>query len=232
MSCVRTRSVTALAIAVLATALLAGCGSDSTGTSTSSRTHSEANDGGSPPKQSSNGSHGGGSGKQGSDRSKARPGGGSSAAVSTPLKISGGGSAQFRVKGGDNSIQNWGTESGDSELRAAAEAVHGFFVARAEEDWATACTFLASSVVSQFRKLVARSELKGKGCAPALEALTRPLPAAQRRKTTIVDAGSLRIGKKHSFLIYYGEGHTAYGMPLEDDGGAWKLTLLAGNPLG
>jgi hypothetical protein len=157
----------------------------------------------------------------------------SPAQVATPLRVSGGGAAQFRTKGGDNSIQEFGEESDESELEEAAAAVHGFYVARAEEDWAKACTFLAESMVGQLEALAGQSpELKGAGCPTVLEAFTRPLPASVRRETTVVDAGSFRHDDERGFLIYYDSEDKPYAMPLEDQDGEWKLTLLSATPLG
>jgi hypothetical protein len=152
--------------------------------------------------------------------------------VATPLKVSGGGSAQFRVKGGDNSIQDYGEESGESELQEAAEALHGFYVARAEEDWSRACSYLGETVLRQLQQLASQSQqLKDKSCAAILHAFTRPLPASVRRENTVVNAGSLRSKGEQSFLIYYGEGHTVYAIPMKQEGGDWKVTLLSATPL-
>jgi hypothetical protein len=153
--------------------------------------------------------------------------------VSTPLRVSGGGSKQFREKGGDNSIQEYGDESDESELQAAAEAVHGFYVARSEEDWTRACSYLAKSMVDQLEALAEQSpKLKDGGCAPVLKAFTRPLPVAVRRELTVVDAASLRREDERGFLIYYDSEHKSFAMPLKDEDGAWKLTLLSATPLG
>lgn len=225
-----------MAVAALLALAVAACGGDdSTTTATSGGGKATTRDGG------SQGGAGGGSSKAG-DGGKgggaASDGGGGSKAGSklkaAPLKVSGGGAGQFRVKGGDNSIQSWGEESDESQLEAAAEAVHGFYLARANEDWAAACAYLARSLVRQLEQLAARSKQGGKAdCATLLEALTRhPLPAAVRRESTVVDAGSLRVGEESSFLIYRGAERTVYAMPLEDEDGAWKLTLLAATPLG
>lgn len=152
--------------------------------------------------------------------------------VATPLEVSGGGSAQFRAKGGDNSIQDYGEESDESELQEVAETVHAFFVARAEERWAAACSYLAKSNVEQLVKLVSQSpELKGSGCAGALKAFTRPLPASVQREITAVDAGSFRHEGEQGFLLYYGAGHTVYAMPLRNEDGTWKVASLAGSAL-
>jgi hypothetical protein len=146
-----------------------------------------------------------------------------------PLKVSGGGSDQFRVKGGDNSIQSWGEESDESQLEEAARAVHAFYVARANEEWAEACTYLASSMKEQLKQFAAQSDPQGSpDCATLLKALTRhPLPASVRRESTIVDAGSLRIDEDNSFLIYRGVDRTVFAMPVVEEDGAWKLTLIS-----
>ncbi len=151
-----------------------------------------------------------------------------------PLEVSGGGSGQFRVKGGDNSIQSWGEESDESQLEAAAEAVHDFYAARANEEWAKACTYLASSMVEQLEQFASQSGQQGSpDCARLLKALTRhPLPASVRRESTVVDAGSLRIGEDNSFLIYRGAGRTVFAMTVVEEDGAWKLTLISPTTLG
>lgn len=213
------------------------CGGDGGATTTSSAPAGTKQE--KPAKETTSG----GSSKNGS---KQPDGGGSPAPPSdagsgqsasdlnpAPLRVSGGGSGQFRTRGGDNSIQNFGEEADESELEAAAEAVHGFYVARAEEDWSRACSYLAKSMVAQLEQLAEQApQLRGKGCAAILHALTRPLPASVRRETTVVDAGSLRREGDRGFLIYRDAERTVYGIPLEDEDGAWKLTLLSGTPLG
>lgn len=224
-----TRLIAALAAAVLAAGFLSACGGSESSSSSASTSTEAASQGGkaSTEKVAS----------QGSNTQKKKDNGGSAGStpgnVSAPLKVSGGGSEQFRTKGGDNSIQEWGGESGESELQQAAEAVHSFYVARAREEWAKACSYLAKPNIEQLEQLVTQSpRFKGKGCAPVLHAFTRPLPASVQREITTVDAGSLRVGKEHSFLIYRGAGRTVYAMPLTQEGGEWKLTALSGDALG
>lgn len=223
----------AVAVAGIVLALgLAACGgsSDSTTTtspSTSSTTTSQQK----PAKsQEKNGNHS----KAGKSKEPNGEGSASSGAkvAAAPLKVSGGGSGQFRTKGGDNSIQEFGSEAGETELQQAAEAVHGFYVARAEERWATACSYLTKSMVEQLEQLASQSsQFKGKGCAPILHAFTQPLPASVRRETTVVDAGSLRHKGEQSFLIYYGPGKAVYAMPMNQEDGKWKVGALSGDAL-
>ena len=217
---------------VLVVGGLTACGSSdpsptTTESSTTTTTSPQSGSSQTGPKTQSSAQGEGGQGGQ-SSKSDSEPHN-----AATPLKVSGDGSAQFRAKGGDNSIQDFGQESDEAELQAAAEAVHDFYVARAEEDWGRACTYLATSMVTQLKALASQSpQLRNKGCAPALNTFTRRLPASVRRETTVVDARSLRREDDQGFLIYYGAGKTAYAIPLKDEEGAWKLTLLAPTPVG
>jgi hypothetical protein len=242
-----TRPLAALVVAVLAASLLAACGgsgSDSNGSTSSEASSSKATDTTAQGGQQNGSSQATPKKKSGSQpqdngqgRSQSRPSSSSShksvKEVETPLKVSGGGSAQFRTKGGDNSIQEFGDESGESELREAAEAVHGFYVSRAAEEWGKACSYLSKSNIQQLEQLASQSpQAKGADCATVLKAFTRPLPASIEREITTVDAGSLRREGEQGFLIYYGAGHIKYAMPLREEGGSWKVTALSGTTLG
>jgi hypothetical protein len=244
-----TRPFAAFIAAALVAALLAACGgsdSDSSGSTEATTTGASAtsgsaagSDGGSRSPSRARQDDGQDRQNQGEaedDQSQDRQGsdgGSGSGNVETPLEVSGGGSEQFRTKGGDNSIQEYGDEGDESELQEVAEIVHGFYVARAEEDWDTACSYLAKSNVEQLEQLGAQSpQFKGSGCAPVLKAFTRPLAAAVQREVTTVDAGSFRRDGEQGFLIYYGAGQTVYAMPLRDEGGSWKVAALSGSALG
>jgi hypothetical protein len=245
-----TRPIAALIAAALAVALLGACGSSdsgssgstsasapSSGSATTDTTAREGRQGGSSRKggDQENGAGQDQSGGQ-SQPQQGNEGGSSDKSVKeveTPLKVSGGGSAQFRTKGGDNSIQEFGGESDESELREAAEVVHGFYVSRAAEEWDKACSYLSKSNIEQLEQLANQAaQSKGADCATILQAFTRPLPASVEREITTVDAGSLRREGEQGFLIYYGAGHVKYAMPLREEGGAWKVTALSGTTLG
>jgi hypothetical protein len=215
-------------------AALAGCGGSSSDSSSSQATtgaapttSGEAGQG--PASQSKPGAQGQ---SQGKGSGKVQPGqgeaggSGSTKHVVAPLRVSGGGSAQFRVKGGDNSIQEFGDEGGESELREMAEIVHSFFVARAEGRWSTACSHLAKRNVEQLEQLTTKSS-----CSAALAAFTEPLSPQLEREVTTVDAGSFRHEGAQGFLIYYGAGGTVYSMPMFEEGGSWKVAALIGTAL-
>lgn len=233
----------AAVVVVLATVLFAACGSSdssssteatSTGGSTTSAQNSDEqqsqggqSQSGSQEQSKNQGSPEGGNSSQGDRQSE-----GSHSNAVAPLNVSGGGSAQFRTKGGDNSIQEFGEES-ESELQEVAEIVHGFYTARAEENWDAACSYLAKSNLEQLVKLVSQApKLKGAGCSEALNAFTQPLPPALEREVTTVDAGSFRREGDQGFLLYYGPDRAVYSMPMREEGGAWKVAALSGSAIG
>jgi hypothetical protein len=224
------RSLAALVTALVLAAALSACGGSGSGGSTST--------GGQPPAAEPGGENGaataGGNPRRSDDSSggEAAPNGSGAKVETAPLKVSGGGSDQFRVRGGDNSVQEFGEESDESELEEAATTLHAYLVARAEEDWPAACGTLAKSVKAQLRALASRAEdLKGEDCAAILAALTPTLPPAVRRESTIVDAGSLRVEGEQAFLIYRGAEGKTYTVLMAPEDSGWKVGSLAATPL-
>ncbi len=146
------------------------------------------------------------------------------------LKVSGGGSAQFRVEGGDNSVQEYGDEAGADELTAAATVVHDFFVARIAGEWRRACTLFSAAEIEALERFAARSPgLSDKSCPAALDALTTQVSPADARALTSVDAAGLRREGDQGFLVYTAPpGRTVYAMPLVNEAGAWKLGAITG----
>lgn len=145
---------------------------------------------------------------------------------------SGGGSAQYRVKGGDNSVQDFGSEASEEEFDEAAAAVHGFFDARARRDWEVACGYLASDVAESFEQLTKGS--KGPGgtdCATVLETLSGGVPQSALKEAAVADVGSLRVEGERAFVLYRGSGGTVFAIPMKNENGSWKVASLAGTPL-
>lgn len=146
---------------------------------------------------------------------------------------SGGGVEQFRTKGGDNSVQEFGEEADSAEFEAAAAALHNFLDARAEGNWAAACEYLSKTVVLTFEKLSQQSKgAGGSGCAGILKALTNPAAkATMKAEADRADVGSLRTEDGQAFIIYKGLEGTVMAIGMVDEDGEWKVGSLAGAPL-
>lgn len=140
------------------------------------------------------------------------------------------GSDQFRDQT-DSSTLDFGEEGDEAEREAAAEAVHGFFAARAKQDWAAACAQLSGAVLDKIEHLaISSTGLKDTSCPSFLRTFTR-ISAKERRESTVIDAGSLRQQGTQGFLIYYGPRELVYAMPLSNEDGTWKLDSLSAKSL-
>lgn len=161
-----------------------------------------------------------------------------------PLHVSGGGSQHFRTKGGDNSIQTYGEEAGETELAAAAQTLHAYLVAFASDDWTKACSYMDASLVENFERLSSQATgSSGTSCAEGFAALygATERSAEVRHQLTEVDAASLRREGEQAFLVYHGTDYDTgsyygvgdlYSMPMKQEGGEWKVGLVVGSTMG
>lgn len=147
---------------------------------------------------------------------------------------SGGGSAQYETKGGDNSVQEYGQEAGSGEFEVVANALHDFLDARAEQNWAATCEYASKSIVEQFEKLAAQAkQVEDKGCAGILGKLINPVARhAFKEEAEKADVRSVRIEGDRAFIIYTGAHGTLLAMPAASEGGSWKVSSLAATPIG
>lgn len=203
----------AAALAALLLALvIAACGGDSS--STTATTETAGGDGGQGPSAASS------TGKEGPSEKAIR--------IPKHHHDSGGGSAQYRVKGGDNSIPNFGSEASAEELDEVAAALHGFLDARALGHWDEACSYLSERVVDSFRQIAKGQEGRAPSCGRILEALTNP--AAKREliaEAASADVGSVRIEGDRGFLIYDSSAASGLAIPAIREGDVWKVDGVA-----
>jgi hypothetical protein len=140
------------------------------------------------------------------------------------------GAVPFKTKGGDNSIQESGSEASSSELDQAAAALHGFLNARAAGDWAAACSFTAATLTDSL------GELAGGGggslrCPRLLAVLSAGVPSAALREAAIADVGGLRVEGDSAFLLFHGAYGESFFIPMVREGGDWKVAAIAASPL-
>jgi hypothetical protein len=228
---------TLLAILLIALAWgLAGCGSDSSGTtSESSRNPGAGAANGETSQQATKEPE-----ARAQDRRKPTAREGKKEAVPeepahfTPPshQDSGGGAKQFVTKGGDNSIQEFGSEPSGSEFEAAAAAVHAYLDARAAGAWAAACEWLAPAVSRELvRQLGAGSGGKQPGCAEVLAGLSAGVPPAALREAAQADVGALRVEGDRGFVLFRGAQGDDYFIPMVREDGEWKVAAIAASPL-
>jgi hypothetical protein len=234
-----TKLVAVMTALLLATAM-AACGSGDSSTSTTTEAGGSGSEGkpsttaSKPAGKSGSGGKSGSSTGEGQSKSSGSSGN-SGTFVPKHHEDSGGGSKPYRVKGGDNSIQEYGSEADASELDAVAAVMHDFLDARAAGDWSAACKYISKKTIDSFNQQISSQSNPGEklGCAKVLELLINP--AAKKLMTTEAakaDVRSVRIEGKQAFAIYTATGNTALAMPMEREGsGAWKVVSIAGTPL-
>jgi hypothetical protein len=136
------------------------------------------------------------------------------------------------VPGGDNSVQEYGVEAGESERTEAAIALQAYLNARAEEDWGSACSLLAKRPMEQLERMQSAAAKQGKdlgGCAGTM-ALLGESEARALQQAQITEVLSLRgegdVSGDPSYLIFKGPpGQTLFSMPMYWESGAWKVGL-------
>ena len=148
---------------------------------------------------------------------------------------SGGGARQFRVQGGDNSVQDFGREAGGSDFEQASAALHNFLDARAVGDWTAACSFLAEDIFKSLEQLAAR-EGEPVDCADALGNLTPPSEVTAPdgllfREAKAADVGSVRIEGSRAFVLYRGLEDSVMAISMTKEDGRWKVASLGAVPL-
>lgn len=138
------------------------------------------------------------------------------------------------VKGGDNSVQEYGVESSEAERTQAATALQGYLNARAEGDWRRVCSYLARKPIQQLEESV-RPQGEGEGssgCAETMQTFGR----GTSESSAITEVLSLRGGGDvpgdPSYLIYTAPpGQTLFSMPMYLEGGEWKVGLAVASEL-
>jgi hypothetical protein len=240
-----------LALVCVGALALAGCGggddsapSSSTSEATTAATQAEAKSTASQDAKGSDGDRSSSKGKQGKGSTEKAKGNGSHAKGNrssshpkppkpvAPPRISSRPVAGSKhpapgvktVKGGDNSVQEYGVEAGESERTEASIALATYLNARAEGNWSAVCSLLAKRPTEQLEKLSGNKA----DCAEVMKETAKGTPSMPG--STITEVLSFRgegeISGNPSYLIFTGPpGATLFSMPMYLQGGTWKVGL-------
>ncbi len=146
----------------------------------------------------------------------------------TPLSPA---ASKFLVKGGDNSIPEYGQEAAAAERARAQAALTTFLRARAHDEWSRVCTELTASTRRQLEGLLRAGKGRASaihGCGGILAALSGG--AAGRTTPQLTGVASLRVKGDVAFALFYGPHATKYVMPMRNEGGAWRVSQLTPLP--
>jgi hypothetical protein len=146
---------------------------------------------------------------------------------------SGGGSAQFKTRGGDNSIEEFGEESSAPEREEAAGSLHAYLDSYAAGRWAAACSYMSTQLIAGLEQLPRLGEQGAdlEGCPQILASVNAHARSQAARKAGAqVDVASLRVEGGRAFILYRGAGGV-YEMPMALEDGVWRVGSIAGSPL-
>lgn len=136
-------------------------------------------------------------------------------------------SAEFVKPGGKNKIAKFGQEAEATEREAASSVLEENLQARAAGDWSTQCSSLTASAKKEVEEGAA---LQGviSGCAKELEAQAEPASQTKaiRANTMTGPIAVLRIKGNKGFALYHGTKGKDYAIPMEKEGGEWKVASL------
>jgi hypothetical protein len=140
------------------------------------------------------------------------------------------GAAPFEVKGGDNSIQEFGAEGDAADFEAAATALHGYLDARAAGAWRAACSYMSPGVAESLAQLSGGSGGEA-SCPETIASLSAAVPAAALREVAEADVGALRVEGDRAFLLFHGAHGVDYFMPMAQEDGGWKVAAIAASAI-
>jgi hypothetical protein len=168
---------------------------------------------------------------------EAQPSGSATEAQPPPVEAAhadaGGGAEQFRRPDGDNSIQDFGAEAGDSERAAAAKVLHRYLDSRAAHRWGDACFQLSASVLVMLEQVTSSYGKQGGSpqCEDVLMGIAARAPRSVLEATAQASVGSLRREGDRGYLLYHGPAGQDYVMPMVAEEGGWKVASVDGIPL-
>lgn len=153
-------------------------------------------------------------------------GGGSSATGSSATQSSAQSepSSQFFGKSAANHFSKFGHESDPTELKAAGAIVAKSLKARGAHDWAGQCSTLSSTAVNAVEESPVAK--KGGGCAKNLEAQGKEAPKEILEDNLKGSVVAFRVKGTKGYALYHGTDKKDWAMPMEEEGGAWKVASL------
>jgi hypothetical protein len=139
-----------------------------------------------------------------------------------------------RSKGGDNSIQDYGTEASETDRAAAGRALQAYYDALATGDTEGACALFTSRTRAGIEQTLKQLPVQGSNapttCAQVLK-LTADVGSGRSPQLRLTELLSLRQQDEQAFLIYKAGDGKVYSMPMGQDGSNWRVGGVSATPL-
>jgi len=140
-------------------------------------------------------------------------------------------SAPFPSSKSDAKFVKFGSEASAAEREAANSVLETNLKARAAADFKTQCATLNGRTQSEIASSTTKDPASA--CPAELKNLAAPLPATKKiRANTLGEPiAELRIKGDKAWALYHGNNGKDYAIPMEKEGGAWKVGALLATEL-
>jgi len=151
-------------------------------------------------------------------------GGGSGGSNSSTASVEA--SKQFQdpeaLEGGKEPVATFGKEASESERAEASAVLDENLTARQEGDIAGQCGTLGKRGLESVSATSAKEPSK---CVAELKKIAEPLSSTEnaRKDTLAGEIAALRVDGKKAYALYHGNDGNDYAMPMEQEGGRWKV---------
>jgi hypothetical protein len=128
---------------------------------------------------------------------------------------------------GKEAVATFGQESSETERAEASSVLTENLTARQEADFATQCATLGKrgleAVLGEGKKAPGLSK-----CKTELETLANPLSKTKGIRADTLDGeiAALRVKGGDAYALYHGSDGHDHAMPMEDEGGGWKVGAI------
>jgi hypothetical protein len=133
-------------------------------------------------------------------------------------------------KGGEASIEEFGSEAGGSDREAILAVFTDYMNAVADKDYATACSHLSAIVQSSLEQLAGKA-LKAKGCTAILPKLLAPTAPQIAREQANGKITKVRVEGDRAFVVFKAPGAKLFQQTMVREDGAWKASTVAASVL-
>ncbi len=123
-------------------------------------------------------------------------------------------------------MATFGKESDEAERSAASAVLSESLEARQAADFAAQCATLGKRGMKAV--FGPGGKVEPSECAATLERLAKPLSKSNgvRTDTLSGEIDALRVKGEQAFALYHGNDGNDYAMPMEKEGGRWKVGSL------
>jgi hypothetical protein len=130
---------------------------------------------------------------------------------------------------GKEAVATFGKEAGEAERVEASAVLTENLKARWRANFAKQCATLGKrgleAVLGPWKSADAKEIAK---CAKALKAFAEPLAGSKaiRKNTLSGEIAALRVKEGQAYALYHGNDGNDYSMPMEKEGGSWKVGAI------